>query len=76
MCHFGSIKDIPDSCDEKVCIYIVGSSCAICPLSKSVLNLSKACYHVEPQSLTDKPTTHPTIAGEDGARAGPEELSN
>ena len=42
MCPFGDIKDVPDSCDGKSGFFIVESSCAICPLSKTVLHLPLA----------------------------------
>ena len=53
MCPFGDIMDVPDSCDEKVGFFIAGSSCPICPLSKTVLNLSVACSSTELQSVID-----------------------
>ena len=53
MCPFGDIKDVPDSSYGKSGFFIVGSSCATCPLSKTVLHLSVACFSAELQSVTD-----------------------
>ena len=53
MSPFGDIMDVPDSCDEKVGFFIAGSSCPICPLSKTVQNLSIAGSSAELQSVTD-----------------------
>ena len=66
MCPFVDIKDVPDSCDGKSGFFIVGSSCTICPLSKTVLHLAVACLSAELQSVTDRPTDKPT-QGEDSA---------
>ena len=52
MCPFGDIKDISGSCDGESGILIVGSSCAICLLSKTVLNLYPADSYVE--TVTDQ----------------------
>ena len=60
MCPFGDIKDVPDSCDGISGFFTVGSSCAVCPLSKTVLNLSLADSCVELQSVTDQASKHPT----------------
>ena len=60
MCPFGAIKDAPDSCDFKVGFIIVGSSCAIWLLYKTVLNLSIAGSCAELQSVTHQPTYQPT----------------
>jgi len=57
MCPFGDIKDVPGSCDGKSGFFIVGSSCAICPLSKTVLHLSVDCPSAELQSVTDNQPT-------------------
>ena len=37
-------------------IFLVVSPCAICPLSKTVWNLSLACPDAELQSVTDRPS--------------------
>ena len=47
MGSFGDIKDVPDSCDGEVGFFIAGSSCPICPHSKTVSNLSVACSSAE-----------------------------
>ena len=60
MCPFGDIKDVPDSCDGKSGFFIVGSLCATCPLSKTILHLSVACLGAELQSVTDQTTNQPT----------------
>ena len=49
MCPFGDKKDFPCSCDGKFGFFIVGSSCAICPLSSFAkleieLELSNTLY--------------------------------
>ena len=59
MCPFGDKKDIPDSFDGKSGFVIVGSSCAICPLSKTVLYISLPGSCAKLQSVTDHPTTQP-----------------
>ena len=59
MCPFGDIKDVPDSSYGKSGFFIVGSSCATCPLSKTVLNLSVACPSTELQSVTHQGTNQP-----------------
>ena len=66
MCPFGDIKDVPGSCDGKSGFFIVGSSCAICPLSKTVLHLSVDCPSAELQSVTDNQPNNPT-QGKDSA---------
>ena len=45
--------DIPDSCNGKSGCFIFGSSCTICPLSKTVLQMSLAGSCAELQSVTD-----------------------
>ena len=59
MCPFGDIKDVPGSCDEISGFFIVGSSCAICHLSKTVLHLYLADSCVELESMTHQPTDQP-----------------
>ena len=54
MCPFGDIKDIHGSCDGISGFFIVGSSCAICPLSKTVYNLSVGCPSAELEKLNNK----------------------
>ena len=56
MCPFGDIKDVPGSCDEISGFVIVGSSCAICPLSKTILHLALADSYVELESVTHRLT--------------------
>ena len=60
MCPFGDIKDVPDSSYGKSGFFIVGSSCADCPLSKTVLQLSVAWSSAELQSVTHNLPNHPT----------------
>ena len=60
MGSFEDIKDDPDSCDGEVVFFIAGSSCPICPHSKTVSNLSVACFSAKLQSVTDQPTNKPT----------------
>ena len=45
---------------------MAGSSCPICPLSKTVLNLSVACSSAELGSVTDQPPNQP-MQGRDRA---------
>ena len=59
MCPFGDIKDVPDSSNGKSGFFIVGSSCATCPLSKTVLHLYVASPSIELQSVTHQPPNHP-----------------
>ena len=77
MCPFGDIKYVPDSCDEEVRCVIAGSSCPICPHSKTVLNMSVACSSTELKSVTPNRLNSEVRATSSlaGARAGPE-LSN
>ena len=66
MCPFGDIKDVSDSSNGKSGFFIVGSSCATCPLSKTVLHLSVACPSAELQSVMHHPTNQP-MPGKDSA---------
>ena len=43
----------------QIYFFIVGSSCAICPLSKTVLHLAVACSSAELQSVTYQPFIDP-----------------
>ena len=47
MCPLGDIKEVPGSCDGISGFFIVGSPCAFCPLSKTILKLSLADSCVE-----------------------------
>ena len=66
MCPFGDIKDVPDSFDGKSGFFIVGSSCAICPLSKTVLHLPVACPSAQLESVTHQ-STNQSMQGKDSA---------
>ena len=57
---FGDIKDILDSCGGNFGIFLVEYSCALCPLSKMVLNLSVAAPSDELQSLAEHLTNQLT----------------
>ena len=59
MCSIGDIKHIPDFSYGKSGFFIVGSSCAICHLSKTVLHLYLADSCVELESMTHQPTDQP-----------------
>ena len=50
------LQNVPDSCDGESGYFLVGSSCAICPLSKTYCTCLFAGSCVEPQSVTHTAT--------------------